>query len=195
MGGAILFEKLGVLSAGQTQYGLTKVWYGNYNNEVKELGGSSSGGSIISLGTSDFTDAGVVSTGSGVLQGKKRTYTTTLSNTGLLALIGTTFTISMPITWRNQNDKQQSGTHTATYNLDTNLSITDTIVSRTFTSTYNTGSTYVGTFTHSFDITFQISSGIFTITVNGTASYGSGMSYRSTVQNISTTISLVGVPT
>lgn len=175
--------------------GLTSAWYGNYNNEVIELGGGSSGGSIITLGTSDFTDVGVTSIGSGVLTGKKRTYTTNYQNTGLLALIGSTFTITMPITWRNQNDKQQSGNHVVTYDLDTNLSIANTVVSRTFTSAYNTGSTYVGTFTHSFEITFQISSEILTVTVSGTASYGSGMSYRSTVQDISTTISLVGVPT
>ena len=34
-------KKLGFLRAGQTQYGLTKAWYGNYNNQVKKLGGSS----------------------------------------------------------------------------------------------------------------------------------------------------------
>lgn len=182
-------EKSGFLTAGQTQYGLTKAWYGNYNNEVKELGGSSSGGSIISLGTSDFTDNGLTD----INYGKRRTYTTILLNTGLLALIGTTFTIRMPIYWYNQNDKKQSGTHTVTYDLDTNLSITDTIVSRTFTSTYNTGSVYVGTFTHSFNITFQILSGVFTITVSGTGHRSTG-TYDSTVTDISTTISLVGVP-
>lgn len=33
-------EKSELLTAGQTQYGLTKAWYGNYNNEVIELGGN-----------------------------------------------------------------------------------------------------------------------------------------------------------
>ena len=35
--------QVGFLTAGQTQYGLTKAWYGNYNNQATELGGGGSG--------------------------------------------------------------------------------------------------------------------------------------------------------
>jgi len=37
----LCYSSLVVLTAGQTKLGLSKAWYGNYNNEVKEIGGAS----------------------------------------------------------------------------------------------------------------------------------------------------------
>lgn len=38
MGGVVLFEKLGVLTAGSILLGLTKAWYGNSNDIVTSIG-------------------------------------------------------------------------------------------------------------------------------------------------------------
>ena len=40
-GSIVFISKPVVLTAGQTRLGLSKAWYGNYNNQVKEFGGSS----------------------------------------------------------------------------------------------------------------------------------------------------------